>query len=453
MRKVLVSALFLFLGAPESRAEEESFKPYTDAPRLLLRSQRLRLLTRERERQSIRYQQFETYIKSGVELPEPAFMLAFASRIMKDPAHCTNAYAWLQQKAAAPEVRQRALVLDWCAETLTPAQTAKLASQIEAAIPQATTIGSLRDRAFAALALADVKVELTEKILRETVQFWRASFAPKLKTGWSVPREELYPLLELLHAVRDNIEIDLRQDAPRYFLDLPLIQMLGYYPAPYPGPDNVFRVAFFKGDGEPDLKLAAMLRAAELSMVAYDTNAELSQSLQGWLLQDRYLLRGADGIAYEFLWANPYQPGLTYHHLPNSFHDKNHGMLFIRNSWEEEARYICYYDGKIQLFEDGKRKLMKISPNTPPIEMGEATILVGAPAMLKPVQFQLAGTDRESWYIVGLKPNAIYDIEVDDEELDEARTDGGGILSLDFKRGVAKTGVRVFPAAYAVASK
>ena len=41
--------------------------------------------------------------------------------------------------------------------------------------------------------------------------------------------------------------------------------------------------------------------------------------------------------------------------------------------------------------------------------------------------------------------STIYDdIEVDDQELDEARTDSGGILSLDFTRSIAKTGVRVF---------
>ena len=43
---------------------------------------------------------------------------------------------------------------------------------------------------------------------------------------------------------------------------------------------------------EPDLKRAALARAAELSMVAFDSNAPGSQILQGWLLNDNYLLRG-----------------------------------------------------------------------------------------------------------------------------------------------------------------
>ncbi|MFN8813459.1 MAG: hypothetical protein ACK5ZU_11610, partial [Acidobacteriota bacterium] len=220
----------------------------------------------------------------------------------------------------------------------------------------------------------------------------------------------------------------------------------------YPGKENEFRVMFFEGDGEPDLGLATMMRAAELALVALDNNAELAQSLQGWLMQDRYLLRSGQGIAYELLWANPYQPGLTYHHLPNSYHDRRNGRLFIRDNWEEESRFLCYYDGKIQLFEDGKRKLLRVSPATPPVEMGGATILVGGQDLLKPVQFELAGADREAWYIVGLRANAVYDVEVDEQEIEEARTDAGGILSLEFVKP-AKAGVRVMLSAYAKGSE
>jgi len=64
----------------------------------------------------------------------------------------------------------------------------------------------------------------------------------------------------------------------------------------------------------------------------------------------------------------------------------------------------------------------------------------------------LHGAPRESWYIIGLKPNTLFDVEVDDEELDEARTDSGGILSLDFTKAIAKTGVRILPARFATGS-
>ena len=44
-------------------------------------------------------------------------------------------------------------------------------------------------------------------------------------------------------------------------------------------------------------------------MVAYDVNAPQTQVLQGWLMHDRFILRGPFGAPYEFLWANPTSPG------------------------------------------------------------------------------------------------------------------------------------------------
>lgn len=441
MRWLLVFALCV-AGFAQSTTEE-NYKAYTDSPRLLLRPARLRLLTRERERQTIRFAQFEGYIRNREAMPEIGFAFALSGRIGSDKEACTTAHTWVM-KAKEADLRQKALVYDWCGGLLDEKLHASLGEVLRKSVPLATGIASLRDRAFVALALVDLDATLSERVLRETVEHWRKRLAPGLKQqSTAVASKELYPLIELMHVVRDNLDLDLRHEAAQYFLDLPLTQMLSYYPAPYPGPDNEFRIQFFSGDGDPDLTLATMLRSAELSLVALDNNAELAQSLQGWLMQDRYLMRSKLGIPYEFLWANPYQPGLTYHHMPNSFHDRRTGRLFIRNNWEEEAKFLCYYDGKIQMFEDGKRKELKVSATTPAIEMGGATILVGTPEMVKPLQFELEGGGREAWYVIGLKPNAIYDVEVDDEEIEEARTDSGGILSLEFEKAREKAGVRL----------
>ena len=58
---------------------------------------------------------------------------------------------------------------------------------------------------------------------------------------------------------------------------------------------------------------------------------------------------------------------------------------------------------------------------------------------------EIHGGEEGFAYIVGLEPNRLYDIEVDGEELTEARTDSGGILALTFPVG-RKTGVRINPA-------
>ena len=97
-----------------------------------------------------------------------------------------------------------------------------------------------------------------------------------------------------------------------------------------------------------------MSRAAGLAMVAYDTNALDSQLLQGWLMRDRFMMRGSLGAVYEFLWANPYQPGLNYDQVPLVFHEPYTGEVFARTSWDEDATWIGYFDGRLQLFQNGE---------------------------------------------------------------------------------------------------
>ena len=74
------------------------------------------------------------------------------------------------------------------------------------------------------------------------------------------------------------------------------MDLLSYYPPPYPAAENEFHIPFSAVVGEPDLRAAALSRAGELAMVAFDTNAPESQVLQGWLMNDRFLMRGPFGI-------------------------------------------------------------------------------------------------------------------------------------------------------------
>ena len=197
-------------------------------------------------------------------------------------------------------------------------------------------------------------------------QWWRKEVAPGLRDGaYRYSREDSYALFEMLHAIRDGIQIDLREDAPRYFKELPAYHILSYYPATFPAAENEYRVPFYDGDGEPDLRVAALARASDLAMVAFDTNAQETQFVQGWLIHDRFLMRGVFGIVYEFLWANPYQPGLSYYHLPLSMHAGAAGRLALRSSWEDDATWFHYSDRKVQFFEEGRRKDRGLKLNVP----------------------------------------------------------------------------------------
>jgi hypothetical protein len=105
-------SLFLLAGVVAfGQSAEADFKVYTEHPRLLLNSKRLRLLKRERERQSPRWTHLETLIRGGARMPEPAFALSLYSQIAGDAAKQAEAAA--AAKRAGASVREVALAADW----------------------------------------------------------------------------------------------------------------------------------------------------------------------------------------------------------------------------------------------------------------------------------------------------------------------------------------------------
>src|SRR5215467_1765406 len=57
-----------------STAQDQNYRIYTERPRIFLRPQRLRLLRREKERQSLRWQQFQLLMAGKAPMPEPGFV-------------------------------------------------------------------------------------------------------------------------------------------------------------------------------------------------------------------------------------------------------------------------------------------------------------------------------------------------------------------------------------------
>src|SRR5271166_5021639 len=107
---------------------DEEFRVYTEHPRLILTAQRLRLLKRERERESQRWRQFELLVKGGASLPEPGFALALYYAVADDAAAGKRAVDWAL--GTGDDLRQLALVYDWCQPVLSPQQSAALAAKI-----------------------------------------------------------------------------------------------------------------------------------------------------------------------------------------------------------------------------------------------------------------------------------------------------------------------------------
>jgi hypothetical protein len=423
------------------RGDDGEFRVYTEHPRLILTAQRLRLLKRERERESQRWRQFELLVKGSASLPEPGFALALYYAVSGDEALGKRAVDWAL--GASSDLRQLALVYDWCQPVLTAQQSAALAAKIRRlARPPAPSDGlaHVRDFVLATMATADDAKHAEEALLAAVVhEWWRGDLARSLGSGAAAPQlSDVYPLLEILHAVRDNLKIDLRGDAPDYFAHLPDYLIAANYPAPYRAPENEFRIPMYSGDSQPDLNRAALARSAGLSMVAFDNNGLENQFLQGWLIQDRFLMTTPFGAPYEFLWANPYQPGLSYYQLPLIFHDPNSGALFVRSGWDEDADWFGLYGGEAELFHNGHPTVVKLaagSSKPAPIELGDASVIFGR----TPFQFSIQGG---TVLAIGLKPQQKYLVETDDEEMREVSTDRAGTFVLQYPAGRV-AGVRV----------
>jgi hypothetical protein len=421
---------------------EDDFHVYRDAPRLLLTPQRLRLLQRERERQSPRWEQFDSLISGGAPMSEPGFAWALHYQVARQAASAKQAIDWALADAtdAAANLRQLALVFDWCAPAMTPAQSDRLAARIERllAIP-AKDIAGQNARVFAAIALADRLRDQGNAVLSEVVRkWWRGQIVLQLAQGQpALPREQRYALYEMLHALRDNVRIDLRESAAGYFKDLALAHLTGHYPAPFAAPENEFLVPVYLHDGNPDPAEAALSRAAGLAMVAYDTNALDSQLLQGWLMRDRFLMRGSLGAVYEFLWANPYQPGLNYDHVPLVFHEPLTGEIFARTSWDEDATWIGYFEGRLQLFQKGRLQTLRAGAAVQPLQVGTATITSATVRDAAKLRME-----NQTLFVLGLAPRSEYSVEIDDQELEFLGTDAGGTLQISGSSD-AGAGVRI----------
>lgn len=428
------------------RADDEEYRVYDDHPRLILTAQRLRLLQRERERESQRWRQFDLLVKGGASLPEPGFALGLYYAVSGDNAVGKRAVDWALGKA--DDLRQLALVYDWCQPILSAQQSVALAGKIRQLSQKAagdgvqpSALAARRDRVLALIATAGDPKHSEEAPLQDFVrQWWRAAFAPSLAQGRTVPAlPDVYALLEILHAIRDNLRIDLRDDAADYFAHLPTYLIAANYPAPYRAPENEFRIPVYLGNGQPDLNQAALARAAGLSMVAYDNNGLENQFLQGWLIQDRFLMANTFGAPYEFLWANPYQPGLSYYQLPLLFHDPHSGALFVRSAWDEDADWFGLYGGVAELFHGGHATVVSQgasgSSKPAPLHLGDSSVIWAR----TPFQFSM---DGGSIIVTGLKPHQTYMVETDDEEMREVSTDPAGTFILQYPEG-RMAGVRV----------
>jgi hypothetical protein len=446
-------------ASSSGKPRPDSFKVYSESPRLLLRPQRLKLLRRERERRSLRWDQFETLWTGNAQFPELGWVQALRFQIADDRESGTRAVAWAVGPAddqRPDDVRQMAIIADWCEPLIAGDDKRQLAARLVRAANDPKPVKTLADaraRIFAAVALAEAQPAVSQKALEAVLDgFWNGNFIAALRDAKAaVPNADAYAMLEIMHAVRDNLNFDLRDTFPAWFKQYPLLHLMAHYPAPWPGSENEFRIPADEtiANAGPDVRKAALSRAAELAMVAYDANAASSQLLQGWVTNDRFLLRGAFGIPYELLWANPYQPGLSYYHVPLALHDEIGGQLFVRSSWEDDAAWLGFFNGQLQLFKDGEVTRVDPKAAREPLDLDAAFVFFAreskkflVPGLVAPKDGDAKEADA-AVFIVGLDPKRSYHVEIDGEEMIEETADPGGIIYLP---SVPPGGVRLGPA-------
>ena len=433
---ILILALAPATGWAQGPGAADPVVVSGDHPRLFLRAGRLRLLRRERERHSMRWQQFEALISGNAPMPEPGFAEALYYQVSGARAAGRRAVEWALPHRPAPDGPGLRLVPG----RTDPTERDQLASRIARRMGETAAFESIpgvRSRVLAAVALFDeapaAAPDLPRRELnREVHSWWEGRLAPALAAGSAVvPREDAYAMMELLHALADSARLDLRESAPAYFAEFPIEHLMSYYPAPYHTAEGDIYLGATRRAGGPDFDAAVFSRAAELAMVAFDVNAPSTQVLQGWLMHDRFQLRTPLGAPYEFLWANPYQPGLSYYQVPLVYHNPLRAVCTYVPVGKTMPNGSGFSTARSQWFRDGR--VVTLDPNAAaaPLLLDAAAICFAGPDGGQRGQWRLTLEDEQPVFVVGLDPRRAYLVEVDDEEMYEATADPAGTLWLD----------------------
>jgi hypothetical protein len=275
-------------------------------PKLLLTPQRLRRLRRDRERQTVRWLDFQSRVESVPDSPERGFELALYYAVTHDEKRGKEAIGWAL--AHRCDRRQTALVLDWCGALLSEADRQQLAS--------ATCDPTSHNVAV------ETRDALFTRVVREgeeDTDHWK-DLISWLQQGNFQNAGGLYAACEYLSALRSTQHLDPRTEAREFFAALPAEMLLALRPEEVEHPNW-------------------MTHIAALALVSLDPNLQQSQFLQAWAMQTQQLLRDGPGVAYEFLWADPYLPGIAYDNLDPWIYDSN-GRLFARTSWDSNACWV-----------------------------------------------------------------------------------------------------------------
>ncbi len=426
---------------------QADYRVYTDHPRLFLESDRLTRLRRDVKRGTLRWRSLRRAAEAGAAFPEQPLVDALRFQVEGAEEPGREAVAWAAALAAdgirtAAELRLAALVYDWCRELFDPpgrkAVSAALAAAIESVLPQANLDpGLARAAVLASIALAG-DWQGSEAALGTLLgTHWRSDIAPALERGeLSDDALTLIAVLETCLAVRHNLEVDLLRGSSAALAALVRTRLLSYYPVDIQTPEGLVRRPSRFGADEERAKLQAPLyRIAEMLLVGYESNLREFQFIQGWLRDDNYRLQSPLALPYEFLWVNPYLPGLTPQSAPRVAHDPIRGRLYGRLAWERPTTWVGYVDGRLELLTAEGPAAASFGELAPIFFPDAAVVPVEPPAKLS-LQWPVptgGSPETARIFFIGLEGGETYALKVNNQEarLVQAGTGGIWVLRID----------------------
>ena len=446
MQRLRVASLGFALIACSGQAfGQAEYRVYQERPRLFLEAGRLARLRKDVDRQTLRWQSLVKLVEAGTEFPEEPLVDALRFQVEGAERPGRNAVEWARGLAdggirTAADLRMAALVYDWChplfdANTGGPARTA-IAGAIETVLRSGNIdVGLVRAAILAAIALAGDWNGSEQALAGLLGTHWDTDVRPALESGQLTDDgASLIAVLEASLAVRHNLETDLLRPATEALAALVRTRLLSYYPVDIETSEGLARRPSHFGvdDGQAAIH-APLYRIAELLLVAYESNLREFQFIQGWVRDDHYLLRSPMAAPYEFLWGNPYLPGLTPQSAPKLAHDALRGRLYGRMDWQRPTTWIGYAGGRLELISGEGSSASDRLEGLSPMYFPEAVVVPVQPPAKFVLSWQPAGEpppDIAQIYLIGLRAGDTYGLKVGGRPARLVQAGAGGILVL-----------------------
>lgn len=443
LRAITLGCALLFLG--DAAFGQAEYRVYEDHPRLFLEPNRLQRLRKDVYRQSLRWRSLSKLVAAATTFEEQPLVDALRFQVEGAETAGRAAVAWSKRLSEngignAGDLRQAAIVYDWCYDLFDASERAELRDAMAAAVttllPRAALgMGLIRAAILASIASAGDWDGSEAALATLLGTHWQTEVVPSLRDG-SVgdDGQNLIAALETGLVVRHNLESDPLQPGIEALRSLARCRLLSYYPLDIETGSGRLRWPSRYGANEQLARQQAPLyRVAEMLLVAYEANLPEFQFLQGWIRDEGYMQTSQLLAPYEFLWVNPYLPGLTAQSSPLLAHDPIRGRIFGRSGWDLPATWLGFSEGRLEVLANGEISTTTSFGGLAPIYFPEAVVVPIAPPAKISLSWEPSreqAPENAYIYLIGLQPEETYGLKIGGREARLVQASKGGIIVL-----------------------